>query len=170
MTIFTLSRMERFALEEIATCTDNAQEFCRANALLWLDDGESTQEVAERLHVSRQTVYNWVIRFQMRSALDMRTRLLDAERSGRPRSALGIIDPIIDKVIDQDPRNFGYRSTVWTAPLLKQYLLDIHQVSVSRQSVSLAIKRLQIRWKRPRYQLGRRSETWHQAKGGSNVG
>jgi len=39
---------------------------------------------------------------------------------------------------------------------------------VSRQSVSRAIARLHLRWKRPRHRLGRRPATWRQAKGGSN--
>jgi transposase len=170
MTAFALSIRERAALEEIAANTKNAQEHYRANALLWLDDGESVQEIAERLRVSRQTVYNWAIRFQMYSNLDITPRLLDGERSGRPRTAQGIIDPLIGQVIDQDPREFGYKSTVWTALLLKEYLLSFHQIEVSRPSVSLALERLRIRWKRPRHQLARRPHSWRQAKGGSNVG
>lgn len=170
MTQISLSIKERATLESVASKTRNAQEYYRANALLWLDDGESVQEVAERLRVSRQTVYNWALRYQMRNDINIEARLLDEERSGRPRTAQGIIDPIIDKIIDQDPREFGYKSTVWTAILLKQYLLDFHQIEISRQSVSLALERLRIRWKRPRHQLSRRPDSWRQAKGGSNVG
>jgi hypothetical protein len=66
MTLFALSYRERVALGGLAAHTEDAKVFCRANALLWLDDGESAEEVAERLRVSRQTVYNWAIRFQRR--------------------------------------------------------------------------------------------------------
>jgi hypothetical protein len=81
----------------------------------------------------------------------------------------GVIDPLIIEVIERDPRELGYRSTVWTAPLLRQYLQEIHHLDVSRPSVSLAIDRLGLRWKRPRHGLARRPATWRQAKGGSNV-
>src|SRR5207248_10536394 len=91
---------------------------------------------------------------------------LDGERSGRPRTASGIIDPLIDEIIELDPRELGYRSTVWVATLLVHYLWDFHQISVSRQSVSMAIERLHIRWKRPRHHLSLRPEAWRQAKGG----
>lgn len=166
MTLFSLSFKERACIEAIAASTDNANELRRAQALLWLDDGESAQEVAKRLSITRQTVYNWVMRFQMRSDLPLSARLLDGPRTGRPRTARGIIDPIITQIIENDPREFGFRSTVWTAPLLQQHLLEERDIVVSRQSVSLAIKRLEIRWKRPRHNLALRSTIWRQAKGG----
>lgn len=165
MTLFSLSFKERALLEDIAAFTDDANELRRAQALLWLDDGETAQQVAQRLGVTRQTLYNWATRFQMRSHLDLSLRLGDGTRSGRPRTANGIIDPIIAQVFESDPRELGFRSTVWTAHLLQQYLLEEHDIDVSRPSVSLAIKRLDIRWKRPRHNLALRPTTWRQAKG-----
>ena len=91
------------------------------------------------------------------------------EHAGRPRTVYGVIDPLIAAVIDQDPRDFGYRSTGWTNPLLRQYLEEVHQLTASRKSVSLALERLGIAWKRPRHCLALRSETWRQSKGGSNA-
>jgi transposase len=120
------------------------------------------------LRLSRQVIYKWVTQFQQRQGQDMPSRVAPASRSGRPRTAQGIIDPLIDAVIERDPRDVGYRSTVWTAPLLTQYLREAHALTVSRQSVSRAIARLDLRWKRPRHRLGRRSATWRQSKGGSN--
>jgi transposase len=153
-------------LEDLLTHTPLARERSRAQALLWLADGESVEQVAELLQVSRQTVYNWVERFRHREGLDLRARLLDAPRPGRPPTALGIIDPLIEAVIDQDPRGLGYHSTVWTAALLMQHLKRVHGIEVSRKSISLAIARLGIRWKRPRHQLALRPKTWRQSKGG----
>jgi hypothetical protein len=98
--------------------------------------------------------------------MELDARLSDGDRSGRPPSALGIIDPSIDASIDQDPRPFGYRSTAWTAPLLQYHLYEAHDRTVSRKSVSRALTRLRIRWKRPRHVLRQQSATWRQAKGG----
>jgi transposase len=138
----------------------------RAYALLWLDDGEAVPEVARRLGVTRQTVYNWAARFVERADLAVAARAADAARSGRPPTAAGIIDPLIDAVIERDPRDFDYRSTVWTAGLLVEYLRGEHLLAVSDDSVRLAIRRLRVRWKRPRHRLALRSATWRQAKGG----
>lgn len=166
MTDSMLSRKERAKLVDLLAHPHDARQALRAYALLWLDDGESVPEVATRLGITRQTVYNWASRFQARADLETTLRLLDAPRCGRPCTATGVIDPLIDAVIERDPREFAYRSTVWTAPLLVQYLRDEHQLVVSDDSVRLAIARLQVRWKRPRHQLALRPETWRQAKGG----
>jgi transposase len=166
MASIILSNRQRIDLENLMLHTPSARECCRAQAVLWLAEGETAEQVAELLHVSRQTVYNWAERFQERQGLDLRSRLADAPRQGRPPSALGIIDPLIAEVIDTDPRKLGYHSTVWTAPLLREYLEQVHGIAVSRKSVSLAIARLRMRWKRPRHQLALRPETWCQSKGG----
>jgi transposase len=163
---FQLRPHERRVLPRIASSAPTAKELTRAQALLWLDEGDSVDEVAQRLFVSRQTVYNWLLRFQQRSGQDIRSRLQDAPRPGRPPTALGIIDPLLEEVIDTDPRAHGYRHTVWTAGLLQHYLRKTHGISVCRKSISLAIARLGIRWKRPRHVLGQRPDTWRQSKGG----
>ena len=70
-------------LQDIVSHTPLAKERCRAQALLWLAEGSDVGEIAELLRVSRQTIYNWLSRFQGRSELDLRARLLDAPRLGR---------------------------------------------------------------------------------------
>jgi transposase len=166
MAPIVLSNRQRIELESLVVRTPLAKERCRAQALLWLAEGEPVEAIAEILHVSRQTVYNWVQRFQERLGLDLRARLLDAPRPGRPRTGRGAIDPLINAVIDSDPRDLGYHSTVWTAPLLSHYLREHHQIAACDRTVSRAIDRLGIRWKRPRHQLALRPATWRQSKGG----
>ena len=166
MALLSLNPRQREELEALLAHTRWAKERCRAQALLWLAEGTDAAEVAELLQVSRQTVYNWVRRFQERAALDLKARLRDAPRQGRPRAADGAIDEWVAAVIDSDPRELGYQATVWTAPLLGQYLRDHHAIAVSERTVSRAIDRLRLRWKRPRHELALRSKTWRQSKGG----
>ena len=166
MTLIALKSRERTMLEALAAGTQDANQLRRAQALLWLDAGEAVPAVASRLRVCGRTVYNWASRFQMRSGVTIAARVADSPRSGRPCTADGVIDPLIDEVIDHDPREWGYRSTVWTAPLLVDYLQDEHEIEVCCNSVRLAIQRLRIRWKRPRHTLALRPATWRQAKGG----
>ena len=166
MTLITLTPKERQALVALAAQTAQARDLRRAQALLWLEQGEAVQAIADRLGVSRQTPYNWATRFESRRTPDFAARLADAPRSGRPRTAYGVIDPLIDEVIERDPREFGYRSTAWTAPLLVEYLRNTYEIEVSCDSVRLAIRRLDLRWKRPRHTLALRPATWRQAKGG----
>jgi len=167
MTPVVLSSRERQALEDLTHDPPEAQSLRRAQTLLWLDEGESVQEVAERLQLSRQAIYKWISHFRTRAPLPIAARVAAGVHSGRPRTVRDVIDPVLDAVIEHDPREWGYEAAVWTAPLLKQYLEDVHHLQVSRPSVSLALTRLRIRWKRPRHHLSRRSPTWRQAKGGS---
>jgi transposase len=169
MTTFQLSHHDRKRLQDLLTAGPFAKQHCRIQALLWLAAGEAPDHIADLLGVSRRTVYGWAERFQQRQGLDLQDRLADAPRSGRPCTVSGIIDPLLEAVLEQDPRDLGYRYTGWTNALLRQYLEDVHQLSTSRKSVSLALERLGIRWKRPRHGLALRPETWRQSKGGSNA-
>jgi transposase len=170
MPAFQLRSWERRQLLDLMDHPRDAKQLRRAQALLWLHDGQPVLRVAELLRVEPRTVYNWAHAFRGRADLDPLARLLDAPRSGRPPTALGVIDPLIDAVIDHDPRAYGYRATAWTAPLLQRYLEEVHGIATSRKSVSRALDRLGIRWKRPRHRLALRPDTWRQAKGGSNAG
>jgi transposase len=164
---FQLRSWERRQLLDLLDDPHDAKQVRRAQALVWLHEGQPVLRVAELLHVEPRTVYNWAYAFRERTDMDPLARLLDAPRSGRPPTALGIIDPLIDAVIADDPRSYGYRSTMWTASLLQRYLEEIHGIATSRKSVSRAIARLGIRWKQPRHRLGLRPDTWGQVKAGS---
>lgn len=164
--IITLSYKEHRQLEYWLKNCATIRQYQRIQALLLLEAAESVESVADSLRVSRQSIYNWVSRFNQRRELPLLARVADAERTGRPRTSQGIIDPLIDAVIDSDPREFAYNSTVWTATLLQVYLGEHHQQEVSIRSISYALARLQLRWKRPRYTLARRDPHWRQAKGG----
>jgi transposase len=166
MTTIKLGDQQRMELEYLTSHTPLAKERCRAQALLWLDEGATVEQAAEALLVSRQTVYNWISRLHDRTELDLRGRLADAPRPGRPRAGHGDVDSLIALIIDSDPRTLGYHATVWTAPLLRHYLQHHHAIEVSRKTISRAIERSGIRWKRPRHQLSLRPETWRQSKGG----
>jgi transposase len=125
--LIKLTGKQRIELEHLLTRHSDSRLYQRAFALLLLDEGQSVEESAMALRISRQTVYNWASSFQQRHDLSSLQRLADAQRSGRPVTVKGIIDPLIDPLIDSDPRDYGYNSTVWTAQLLRRYLREQHQ-------------------------------------------
>jgi transposase len=169
MALIKLNSKQVAQLEKYLTTRPDARQLKRAQALLWLADGDSVEEIAARLRVTRQSIYNWVERFKERAELGLQERLSDGTRSGRPPIALEIIDPLIAQVMEKDPRTIGYNSTVWTASLLQQYLEEKHQIKVSASSVRLAIDRLRLSWKRPRHTLALRADNWRVAKGASST-
>ena len=153
--LVVLSVHERQLLEEVVSREAFSTEARRAQALLWLNAGESPQAIATRLKASRQTVYNWAFRFkQRRSIYDISLRLADRKRPGRPRTVPQMIDPLLTKVIDQTPRRAGYAAEAWSITLLGKYLRDVHHLAVNRTSISAALDR-----------LGRREKFVHPARG-----
>src|SRR3989454_10001009 len=142
MTSMELNRKERVILEHLISASPDARQVLRAYALIWLDEGEPVDEIAQRLGISRQSVYNWALRVRQRDDSELHSRLADAPRSGRPCTAKGGIDSLVQEVLDTDPRQLGYRSTVWTAPLLVSSLSREQAIEVSADSVSRAPTRL----------------------------
>jgi transposase len=112
----SLSPKEYQRLVEVAHSTHDPRQLHRAQALLWLYEGDTVEEVATRLFPTPRTVFRWLRRFQDRQALELPCRLADGPRSGRPKTVHGIIDTLIREVIDGDPRQLGYHATGWTAP------------------------------------------------------
>src|SRR3954451_10876774 len=96
MTPIILSARLRGELEDLVLRTPSAKERCRAQAVLWLAEGLSAEQVAETFQVRRQTVHNWAHRFLRRDGLELRARLLDSPRPGRPPSIADAIDPLIE--------------------------------------------------------------------------
>jgi transposase len=166
MTPVVLRPRERQRLEELTLHPPTAASLRRAQALLWLEEGERAQEVAERLQLSRQASYRGISLLRARSTLPIAARGADGAHPGRPRAVRGGIDPLRDGVSDSDPREGGDEATVGTAPLVRQSLEEVPQLRVSRPSVSLALARLRLRWQRPRQHVARRPPTWGQARGG----
>ena len=99
-------------LLEVAHSTHDPRQLHRAQALLWLHEGDPVDEVATRLFITPRTVFRWRSRFHARQALELPERLADGPRSGRPKTVSGIIDTLLSEVIDGDPRQWGYHSTV----------------------------------------------------------
>lgn len=170
MSLVELSAVERRSLREIAKRARDARQVKRVQALLWLDEGESAEAVACRQRVSCQTVYNWVGTFQKRCDEPVAERLQDRPRPGRPPEKRQAVQAMVQEVIDKDPRQWGYRSSVWSTPLLRCHLDKACGVDASNRTIRRALRRLGYRYKRPRYVLSRRSPTWRQAKGGCSEG
>ena len=166
MTGLKLSAAAYQRVFEMSQAIDDVRVFKRAQALLWLHEGETYEEVAERLHVTPRTLHNWVKRYQQRAGWPLEQRLGDAPRSGRPAYLSQRIEPLVRQLIDEAPEQHGYPASVWTAPLLREHLHRTHQIQASERSIHRTLQGLGLRWKRPRHRLARRSPTWRQAKGG----
>ena len=152
-----LSDHERQQLEELVVRPTQVTVLHRAQALLWLHTGESVAEVAQRLRVSRCTIYNWVQGFQDTHTADIRQRLTASLPHDQAQAVRARLEPLLRAVIDHDPHEFGYHAPVWTATLLSQYLWQEHGITASRQRLNYLMQRLD--------QPGQAAETTLQGNG-----
>lgn len=160
---------ERKVLRQLARSSSNAREVRRAQALVWLHAGENIAQVAHRLGMSRQGVYQLVGRYRSRRRGLVRERVRDRPHPGRPAHKLKLVVRVIRPVLSRDPRRYGYRARLWTVPLWCRYVERRTGMRVSPHTVRRGLRILRQRYKRPRYVQARRSPTWRQAKGGLNT-
>ena len=125
--------------------------------------------VAERLNVSRQMLYDVVERYESRLHLPVIERIQDSLHPGRPATQRDLAAQEMESLLAQSPAVYGYRSHVWTTPMLKTQVQHTHPIELSDDTVQRALHDLRYRCKRPRYVLARRAPYWRQAKGGSKT-
>ena len=77
MSLLKLSLSERRALQKQIHNTKDVKVLKRAQALLYLADGVSAQEIAKRLGVTRRTIYGWVSLYQNQRNKSVKDRLED---------------------------------------------------------------------------------------------
>src|SRR5918994_4867633 len=162
----SLLAKDRWALEELVAQSKDVRQLKRAQALLAVAAGEAIADVARRLQVARNTIYNWIARFQGRAGR-IAQRLVDAQRPGRPNDLIQSIREALPKLLAKKPTYLGYRHAEWTVDLLQAQLL-LQELDASDKTIRTALHELGYRWKRPRFVLRRRAETWRQSKGGSS--
>jgi transposase len=130
--------------------TEDAGYVRRLLAILALDEGESVSEVAERLGVTRQTVYNWARAFETGGDA---TALEDRYGGGRPSVWTKQLEALLLAALRQRPDELGYPGPNWTIPLLQAYLGRCSGRRLSDDTIRRQMRRLDYVWKRFRYVL-----------------
>ena len=136
----------------------------RIQAVLLVALGWAVAEAARITGARPWAVYDWVRRYLR----DHRVASLeDASRSGRPRAAAGITDARIVREFRRDPLRLGYNTTGWTVPLLATHLSQKYGCPIAPATLRRRMRRLGLRWKRPRYVYADKDPHRAQKKGGS---
>ena len=167
MALIRLSSRAPTILQQIVHSSSDARQVRRAQVLLGLHEGECPDQVAEHAGLTRQAIYAIVQRYQARKDRPITERIKDREHTGRPPDKVKPATQVIQELLQQSPKQYRYRSPVWTAPMLQVQVRRRLQIKISRRTLRRALQQLRYRFKRPRYVLALRPTTWRQAKGGS---
>jgi transposase len=143
-----LTASQRRQISSQLRATDDASYGRRLLAILALDEGEPVAEVAERLGVARQTVYNWARAFEAGGGA---TALEDHYCGGRPTVWTEELEAALLAALRQRPDQLGYPGPNWTIPLLRDHLERCGGRRLSDDTIRRRLRRLDYLWKRPRY-------------------
>lgn len=161
---FPFSRADARRLARAATTCSDARTFRRLQAVLLVARGWTVADVSDITDLKPWAIYAWVRRFRARRRPE---DLIDQPRPGRPSIAASITDARILREFRRDPLRLGYRASTWTAALLARHLTRKYGHPISPVTLRRRMRRLRLRWKRPRYVYATKDPHRAQKKGGS---
>ena len=109
--------------------------------------GLSPYGIEEKYGWNRQTVYNWLNRFE---ECDFKDALYDDDRPGRPPDISEEQFEQFAETLNQPPEQAGYDEPAWTSALAQQHLIAEFDVAYSRRHVQRLMKKAEVSWKKPR--------------------
>ena len=154
---------ERQAVARLAhSRTAQARAVERARVVSAALDGETVEEIAVRLRLSRNTVYLWLHRFEERGVAG----LTDRGRSGRPRSYPGEQMGVIVATALTKPQTLGLPFTSWTLDRLVAYLAEHKGITMKRSRLDEVLLSEGLRWRKEETWFGERVDPDFAAKRG----
>lgn len=136
-------------LRQILSVSNDIDEYRRILALLAVHERRPVSDIAAFLHVTRQTVYNWMDL----SAEDLLAPSDKPETRGRPPKWTKEIDQLLEAAFNHRPREFGYSAANWTVPLVITHVFNQTGRRFSRTTTRRRLRMHRFGWKRPRYSL-----------------
>jgi transposase len=109
--------------------------------------GLSPDEIEAKYGWDRQTVYNWLDRFEERG---FEAALYDDSRPGRPSELSNDQFDQFAAALHEPPEKSGYDAPAWSTALSQQYLIETFDVAFSRRHVRRLMHKAGVAPKRPR--------------------
>ena len=128
----------------------------------WRWDGVPVEKIAAQQRVNRDTIRNWVKRFNKEGIAG----LYDRTKSGRHRKVA--YDQIYQDIL-RSPEEFGYKVQGWNYKVVLDHIRRVYGIEYHRGSLSYILRSLKLRAITPRprsYQTSEEKiETWKKKLG-----
>lgn len=113
--------------------------------VLMSNEKKSPVKIASILKRNPHTVRLWLKRYIEAGIEGLQRRY----SPGRPRAKRKKAAPIIQKLLESSPLDYGYQDRVWTIPLIVHHLKVKHKLTVSEDTVTRYLKESDYVYKRP---------------------
>ena len=139
-----LSHGQRQELEDFRRQA-SSKDSEKALMVLLSGDGKSVPRIATTLKRNPHTVRDWLKRYQKRGLSGLSRRF----SPGRPSRKRQLVKNRIKEILSHSPEVYGYMDTVWAVPLIVHNIKEHLKLSVSKDTVTRALKNLGYSYKRP---------------------
>src|SRR2546428_4792671 len=116
--------------------TKEARVFRRAQAVREVVKGQRLQTVSDALQFTYSALRKWVYRFANQGV----PGLVDRPRSGRPPKVTCELEQHLNRLVDQDPWQYGSLYSQWSCRELATVLVRETGVQLGRESIRCALK------------------------------
>jgi len=110
-------------------------------------EGLSPADIEDKYGWDRQTVYNWLNRFEERG---FDAALYDKSRPGRPSELSDEQFEQFTAVLHESPEKAGYNDPAWSTALAQHHLLEAFDVAFSRRHTRRLMHKAGVSSVRPR--------------------
>jgi transposase len=117
--------------------TKEARTFRRAQAVRAVVTGQRLQTVSDTLHFTYSALRKWVYRFAHQGV----PGLVDRPRSGRPPKVTCALEQHLNRLVDQDPLQYGSLYSQWSCRELATVLARETGVQLGRESIRCVLKK-----------------------------
>ena len=121
----------------------------RAIMLRMSHEGLSAPEIATLLGVSRQTVLHQLQRYEASGIIGIE----DRPRPGAPAKANAEYIAKLKQAVGSDPRELGYRFSVWSVERLQKHLVGQTRVELSSTYLHQLMQKHDIVYRKPKHDL-----------------
>jgi transposase len=137
---------KRRVREQLADETD-PKAIKRLTAAREYLEGLSADDIEAKYGWDRQTVYNWLNRFEERG---FEAALYDKSRPGRPSELNDEQFERFTAVLHELPEEAGYDDPAWSSALAQRYLIEAFDIAFSRRHIRRLMHEAGVSPKRPR--------------------
>lgn len=121
----------------------------RIQGIILSIEKRSVSEIAQLLHVHRSTVHSWILLWNEYG----QAGLLEGHRSGRPSRLTQKDREQLRDIVDSGPIAYGFRTGVWTSPIVAQVIEEEFLVRYHPGHVRKLLKDIGLSVQRPTTKL-----------------